>query len=107
MEQKQSSLNQIDSTPLERERLLRDANIIVTKDRASTHGNAEDSFATIANFWSTYLGHDITSTQVAVMMTLMKIARIQLNPNHRDSWVDVAGYAACGWEVQHGTASRH
>ena len=36
---------------------------------------------------------------VAVMMALLKIARISENPQHMDSWVDLAGYAACGGEI--------
>ncbi|MFN7882545.1 MAG: DUF6378 domain-containing protein [bacterium] len=26
------------------------------------------------------------------------MARLKNSPNHRDSWVDLAGYAACGAE---------
>jgi hypothetical protein len=33
------------------------------------------------------------------MMALMKIARLATNPAHEDSWVDLAGYAACGASV--------
>lgn len=83
----------------ERKTLLTDAITIVCKDRAATHGNAEDSFAIIAGFWTTYLGRPVSSSDVAAMMMLMKIARLQSNPNHRDNWLDVAGYSACGWEV--------
>ena len=32
------------------------------------------------------------------MMALLKIARVKYNPRHADSWVDIAGYAACGAE---------
>ena len=34
-----------------------------------------------------------------MMMALMKIARLQNMPSHLDSWVDLAGYAACGGEA--------
>ena len=34
-------------------------------------------------------------------MVLMKLARIKgSNGTHKDSWVDIAGYAACGYEVK-------
>jgi hypothetical protein len=36
------------------------------------------------------------------MLGLLKIARLRANPTHRDSWVDLAGYAACGYEVAAG-----
>lgn len=79
-----------------RTEILELANEYVTKDRAATHGEAEDSFETIAKLWSEFLEHQITSQDVCAMMLLLKIARIKENPNHVDSWVDVAGYASIG-----------
>ena len=35
---------------------------------------------------------------IANMMILLKVARLKSSPSHKDSWVDVAGYAACGAE---------
>ena len=35
----------------------------------------------------------------AVMMTLLKAARIKSNPKHPDNWVDACGYMACGGEI--------
>ncbi|MFG6573191.1 DUF6378 domain-containing protein [Sulfitobacter sp. 1A13353] len=84
---------------MNRSDILSTAAEYVTKDRAATHGDAEDTFAQIANLWSAYLGDEIGSTDVAAMMILLKLARIQSNPQHMDSWTDVAGYAACGGEI--------
>jgi len=81
-----------------RERLLTTAKECVVKDRATTYDTPERSFNTIAKFWSTFLEKKITETDVASMMALLKIARLQHNPTHWDSWVDLAGYAACGSE---------
>ena len=36
---------------------------------------------------------------VAIMMALLKIARISENPQHMDSWVDGCGYFSCGGEI--------
>ena len=36
---------------------------------------------------------------VAAMMALLKIARASVNPEHVDSWIDGAGYMACGGEI--------
>lgn len=69
---------------------------IVNESRVSEYGKPEDSFANIASFWSTYLDTDISREDVAVMMALLKIARIKANIKHTDSWVDLAGYAVCG-----------
>ena len=67
-------------------------------DRAREYGSPEDCFGLIATLWSRYTGCDISTADVAVMMILLKIARIEGNPRHADSWVDIAGYASCGAE---------
>ena len=41
---------------------------------------------------------DIDATDVAMMMALLKIARIAGGAGTRDSFIDLAGYAACGGE---------
>lgn len=71
----------------------------VLKDRNVTHGSPEDSFSTIAGFWSTYRGVAFTPADVAAMMILLKVARIRANPAHPDNYTDAAGFAACGAEV--------
>jgi len=83
-----------------RSEILATAAKYVTKDRAATHGDAESNFHRIAELWSAYLGtDDITSIDVAVMLALLKVARIRSNPTHADNWIDMAGYAACGGEI--------
>ena len=74
----------------------------VMTDRAREYGRPEDCFGLIAALWSRYTERDISSADVAVMMILLKIARIEGNPRHADSWVDIAGYAACGAECASG-----
>ena len=72
----------------------------VTKDRAADHGDMEDNFLTIAAYWNTHLGiHSIGPQDVAVMMTLLKLARIKQNEKHLDNWIDACGYMACGGEI--------
>lgn len=76
----------------------------VYHDRVIDYGEPEDNFAIIAAYWATYLqnkllpGADISAADVAAMAALIKISRIQKTPSHEDSWVDLAGYAACGVE---------
>ena len=79
--------------------ILDTAKEYVTKDRASDHGNMEDNFNTIGAYWSVHLGVTVDATDVAVMMTLLKAARIKSNPKHPDNWVDACGYMACGGEI--------
>lgn len=82
-----------------RTEILNAAGQCVTRDRAATHGDAERTFGLIAAYWSSHLGQPISATDVAVMMGLLKIARIKSTPGHADNWVDLAGYAACGGEL--------
>lgn len=82
-----------------RAEILETARQAVTIDRAATHGNAEDGFGLIAAYWSAHLECTVKASDVAVMMVLLKLARIKANSGHSDSWVDVCGYAACGGEI--------
>ena len=81
--------------------ILRTAETYVTKDRAATHGSAEDNFNRIAALWNAYLEPQgsITAVDVAVMMTLLKVARIGSNESYEDNWIDACGYMACGGEI--------
>ena len=84
---------------MKRAEILDTAKEYVTKDRAATHGEAEDSFACIAKYWSVYTGKPISAYDVAVMMALFKVARMTGNPTHLDSAVDACGYAALAGEI--------
>ena len=70
----------------------------VLQDRNSSYGGPENSFGVIANFWSVYLGRKVYPADVAMMMALLKIARIKGNHGYADGYIDLAGYAACGAE---------
>lgn len=81
-----------------REEILEKAKEQVTGQRITDYGKPEDSFGLIAKFWSNYLNIAITSKDVCVMMALLKIARIKGDRATDDSFIDLAGYAACGGE---------
>lgn len=85
--------------PSIREETLDAAKKCVMGDREQDYGTPESNFATIASFWSDYLDMDISAQQVADMMILMKISRIKNGGGTGDSYVDIAGYAACGNEI--------
>lgn len=76
----------------------------VTRDRAATHGDAENTFGRIAAIWSARTGVTITPAQVCIMLVDLKTCRAWGNPAHADNWVDMAGYAACGGEIAAGAA---
>jgi hypothetical protein len=84
---------------------LLDAAKAAVADRGLNYGKPEDNFERIARLWTQHLRNRdqedvvVTAADVATMMVLLKIARLQNDPTHLDSWVDIAGYAACGAEI--------
>lgn len=96
-----------DSETWTRESILDRARECVCGERDESYGGPEDSFRTIALLWENYLNArpsdvlpgEIGTEDVAVMMALLKIARLASDSGHMDSWVDLAGYAACGGEI--------
>ncbi len=71
----------------------------VCGQRENEYGSPEDNFRSIAALWSEYKNTDFTATDVVIMMALLKIARIKTGTATEDSFVDLAGYAACGAEI--------
>lgn len=71
--------------------------IVCTGDR---YGAPEDSFDLISKLWSVYLGKEISSVDVCMLMSLLKIVRVKNNPSHTDSLIDLAGYSCCAYEKQ-------
>lgn len=84
--------------------ILLEARNLIVGDRNISYGSPTENFKNIGEFWTTRLKHKlkdgetITSSDVADLMALLKIARNIANPK-RDNAVDLAGYAACGWEA--------
>lgn len=94
---------------LTRADILHAAEKCVCGQRETDYGTPEDNFETIAELWKTYLrracvdeagGVYIDANDVAMMMALLKIARIAAGGGKADSWIDLAGYAACGAECE-------
>jgi hypothetical protein len=72
--------------------------------RPTDYGAPEDNFQRIAFLWNAYFyarGYKVAIEpwEVATLMSLLKIARLANSPTHADSWIDLAGYAACGAEI--------
>lgn len=86
-------------TPTTRAEILDAAKKIVTGDREKQYGKPEDNFAVIAEFWTTYIGHPISSEDVAIMMALLKIARIRSGNYKTDSFIDGVGYLSLAAEI--------
>jgi hypothetical protein len=87
---------------MNRSEILDTAKAYITVDRANTHGSAEANFGLIAAYWSAHLNMNIKPHDVAVMMTLLKLARAKSNPMHADNAIDAAGYSALAGEIGSG-----
>lgn len=88
-----------DTTIPHRAVLLEQAKQIICHDRQDVHGRPEDTFHLISEYWTCYLAHPISAADVAVMMTLFKVARLQKNPGHEDNVTDGIGYLAIAGEL--------
>ena len=95
-------------TPTTRAEILDAAKKIVTGDREKQYGSPEDNFAVIARFWEVYLnqrcvdamsGFMLNPDDVAMLMALMKVARIITGTFKGDSYIDACGYLACAAEI--------
>ena len=82
-----------------RAEILDEAKKCVTGHREEDYGKVEDNFGLIADLWSEYLGMGVAPVDVAMMMCMLKIARIRNGGGSGDSFVDLAGYAACAGEL--------
>lgn len=79
---------------------LREAAKIISGDRNKQYGAPEDNFERTAQIWSVILGVPISNEDVAMMMVGLKVARYASKSGYQpDTWIDIAGYAGCGYEV--------
>lgn len=84
-----------------RSEILDQANHCVNGDRENDYGTPERNFEIIARLWNGYLGEDrFDAKDVAAMLILLKVARIKSGKKKSDNWIDIAGYAACGGEIE-------
>ena len=97
-----------------REAILSEVKKIICNDRNEQYGEPEDSFELIADYWSAYINHNclppdsvgdmnvIGADDVAIMMVLFKLARIESSfRESRDSYIDAIGYMACAADIAH------
>ena len=84
-----------------RKSILAEAERCVCTDREQQYGGMENNFALIARLWREYLDTNkpITAHDVAIMMALLKIARIATGKPKSDNYIDLAGYCACAGEI--------
>ena len=85
--------------PTTRKTILDAAATCVCKERNDQYGEPEDCFRDIANLWAAYKGVDFDPFDVAMMMSLLKVARAKANPQHTDNYIDLCGYGSIAGEL--------
>lgn len=73
--------------------VLEEAAQLTNRTRKDVYAHPSVNFDRIARMWSVILGVDVTPEQHALCMIAVKISRLVESPGHRDSLVDIAGYA--------------
>jgi len=71
----------------------------VVADRSAAYGAPSKSMELLAKRWSITLGHPVTPAQAVLCLIDLKLTRLAHDPRHRDSILDIAGYAAVLHEV--------
>lgn len=78
--------------------VLQEAHKIIYGDREQTYGHPDKNLKTISKMWNAYITavgqRELNAKDVAILMILLKTARLANDPNNRDSVVDICGYAA-------------
>ena len=80
----------------EAEKVLADCKTILI-DRGEQYGSANKLYSATATMWSAYTGSDIESSDVCVMMALMKIGRLSQGVDGaalEDTYKDAINYLA-------------
>ena len=79
--------------------LLDEAKKLIGGDRQQEYGDKVKNHQNIADLWSVFLEKKITPHDVAICMALVKVARL-MNQHKKDSYIDMAAYAAIAGEIE-------
>ena len=76
------------------------ASTLVAGDREKDYGDKVKNHNNIAKLWSAYLDVPVTAHDVAIMMTLLKVARTKLGQVSEDTYIDMSAYGAIAGEIK-------
>jgi hypothetical protein len=95
--------------------MLDAAVVVIGGQRSEDYGDKYENHMRIAKLWTIWLNErvrtwdteddednaniEITPYDVAMMMLLVKIARLMNSPGHQDSHIDIAGYVSIMEEI--------
>jgi hypothetical protein len=98
-----------------KESIFEEAQRIVYGDREKVYGDPGKNIRAIAALWNVYIqekyplanydfqrgasGINLNEQDVCAMMRLLKEARLMNTPSHRDSLVDICGYAGVSYRI--------
>ncbi len=80
---------------MEKEDVCDVAKRLTSYDRQLDYGSPIEDFTKQAKMWSVILNTNVTPQQIAMCMIAVKLCRMTNSPRHRDSAIDVVGYARC------------
>ena len=79
---------------------LDEAKKLAGGDRQKDYGDKVQNHKNIAKLWSAYLDVKVTAENVAIMMSLLKVARTKLGATSKDPYIDMAAYSAIAGEIR-------
>jgi len=80
---------------MEKEDVCDIAKRLTSYDRQLDYGSPIEDFTKQSRMWSVILQTNVTPQQIAMCMIAVKLCRMTNSPRHRDSVVDIVGYARC------------
>jgi hypothetical protein len=83
----------------ERGRVPTEAAALIEGDRCHEYGDPFEMHKRAADIYNAYAGSSITAHDMAMILLSVKMARLAHMPLHRDSYVDICGYAGIGYEI--------
>ena len=79
--------------------ILKEAKKLIGGNRHKDYGDKLTNHTNIAALWSIFLRKEVTPHDAAVCMALVKVARL-MHQHKKDSYVDMAAYAAIAGEIE-------
>jgi hypothetical protein len=82
--------------------LLREALQITLGPRSDVYGHAADNLGLTVDLWNVYLrglDRELTLSDLAALMELLKLARLRHSPDHYDTLLDMAGWPSAVWDA--------
>jgi hypothetical protein len=80
---------------------LNRASVLVKGQRETDYGDKTKNHENISKLWSAYKDIEITAHDVAIMMTLLKVARTKLGSVSEDTYIDMSAYGAIAGEIKY------